>query len=204
MAFIPIPEAIKASIEFTIGGQVVVITLGWKKGAPIIPDDLDALNAALDDWVSTHLFNVYSDDMSAIKAVSTDLTSESAPSRDRVFSPSIPGAQTGANVPQNVAAVISFITGQRGRSYRGRNYIPGIPVDAQPTTGVMTSTFANGILTAYAGLADVESATGLTHAVLSRFHNKAPRTTGVATPVTGYVVNFNLDSQRRRLPGRGT
>jgi len=42
------------------------------------------------------------------------------------------------------------------------------------------------------------------HCVISRFNAGAPRTTGVATKVTScVVVDPYVDSQRRRLTGRG-
>jgi hypothetical protein len=41
--------------------------------------------------------------------------------------------------------------------------------------------------------------------VASRFTNNEPRTTGISAPVTAVQATDNIvDSQRRRLPGRGT
>jgi hypothetical protein len=43
------------------------------------------------------------------------------------------------------------------------------------------------------------------HVVVSRYHLGAPRVTGIATPVITYLAtDNNVDSQRRRLTGRGT
>jgi len=39
--------------------------------------------------------------------------------------------------------------------------------------------------------------------VVSHFANGNPRVAGVATPINAYQVNSALDSQRRRLLGRG-
>lgn len=203
MAFIPIPNAIRASIEAIYGGQKVVLTLGWEKAGAVVEQDLNDLNDALEDWVSTHLFSAVSDQLSFTGVTSTDQTTESSPSIYKAFTPAISGNQANEATPGNVAAVVSFLTDLRGRSYRGRNYVPGIDSAAFTSPGNLGAAFAAVLLAAYTALSDVTTATNLTHSVLSTHHNGAPRVTGVATPVSSYSIDLKSDSQRRRLPGRG-
>jgi hypothetical protein len=47
------------------------------------------------------------------------------------------------------------------------------------------------------------SAVNDTWVVLSKFFAKNPRSTAVATPITAVSADQYLDSQRRRLTGRG-
>lgn len=203
MAFIPIPNAIRASIEATFGGQIVVLTLGWEKAGAVVEEDLSDLNDALESWVGTELAPYLSDDVMFTGVTSTDQTSESAPSVYKPFSPTIPGQSNSTPTPQNVAIACGFKTNLRGRSYRGRNYIFGIPATGFTTPGNVDPAFGAQLLAAYTALADVTTATNLVHSVLSTQHNGSPRVTGVATPVTAYQMDLKGDSQRRRLPGRG-
>jgi len=58
---------------------------------------------------------------------------------------------------------------------------------------------------AYDLLANLFIASGATWVIVSRFLDKAPRTTGISRTVSSVIlVNLVADSQRRRLPGRGT
>jgi len=107
------------------------------------------------------------------------------------------GITTGDPLPSNCADVISWRTGLSGRSNRGRTYTFGA-TDAQATGSIWTSGYTTLVgnlaasLVAYVG--------PLT----------CPVTTAVASvkdlemkPITGYIIDSFVDSQRRRLPGRG-
>ena len=67
----------------------------------------------------------------------------------------------------------------------------------------LNNTHRGGMIAAYAQLVSDIHTGGNELVVCSRFHNKAPRTAGVGTEITRVNVDINLDSQRRRLTGRG-
>lgn len=106
--------------------------------------------------------------------------------------------------PSHVTFAVKWNTGFAGRSYRGRTYHIGLP---------LLTTSGNALLGSYLNSAKVHYETILTdipaydpNAVLvvaSYYHNKAPRATAILTPIVSVTVDGTLDSQRRRLTGRG-
>jgi hypothetical protein len=107
-------------------------------------------------------------------------------------------------LPNNVTWAIKFNTANRGRSGRGRNYIIGLTkpkVAANLLNPITAGQFVDGYLDLLTDLA----ASDWEWVVYSRFEDKVERTTGLAQPVVSVsFADLILDSQRRRLPGRGT
>lgn len=204
MAFIPIPNTARVSIEFNWGGVTVVITLYFNKASAWTDAQLTALAGDINGWVADELLPLMSSDIELISTNATDQSSSSGSSIDVAAAGTPAGEVAQPSIAQNVAAVVTHRTANRGRSYRGRNYIPGLPITAMQTVGTLSAATISALVAAYAALSDVETAEGCTHVVASRFADKAPRTTGVTTPITSYTVDSNSDSQRRRLRGRGT
>jgi len=112
-------------------------------------------------------------------------------------------------LPNNVAVTVSFRTGLSGRFARGRNYVSGLSEDAVVLNTVDSAVLAD-IQAGYEALQDVASDNTSTWVVVSRFSGvdgdgvPIPRVEGVTTPITAVIiVDSIIDSQRRRLPGRG-
>jgi hypothetical protein len=203
MAFIPTALTAKASCEFHLWGQECVITLWFEAAVDFDTAMLEALADALIDWVIDELIGNLSNALVFDGVRATAQHSESAPS---VFNPapaSTTGAQTGNSQAPQVAAVMTFRTDQRGRSYRGRNYIPGIPDTQLLNPGNLSATAMGLLAISYAGLETVEDLLDITHVVTSHFTDGAARASGVNTPITTYSIDQPLDTQRRRSVGRG-
>lgn len=138
-------------------------------------------------------------ELRAVKA--TSLQSDTAPAFERPTL--IPGDLAQPAEPNNVTLAIKFLTGGRGRSSRGRNYIVGLHVDAV-TNNEVNPVHAAQYIDAYLLLMDAGTISDGIWVVVSRFHDNAPREEGLAQQVTGVALtDFIVDSQRRRLPGRG-
>jgi hypothetical protein len=124
----------------------------------------------------------------------------------------IVGGASGECAPNNVALCMSIRSAARGRSARGRNFIPGIPKDLIDENTVASGNVA-AYEDAYAGLIGIGGDSGFSQVVVSRFSGftivdgkkvPTPRVSGVTHDViNSYVVDPTIDSQRRRLPGRG-
>jgi hypothetical protein len=139
--------------------------------------------------------------VSLVGVKATSLESDTAPAFERPTL--IPGDLAQAAEPNNVTLAIKFLTAGRGRSARGRNYIVGLHVDAV-TNNEVSSAHAAQYVTAYDELRDTSVISVGTHVVVSRFLDGVERTEGIAQTVTGVTfTDFIVDSQRRRLPGRG-
>jgi len=204
MPFVPVPNTALFELRYTLHGQLIENTLWFEEALPWAAGSIAAQCQVLHDWAVEHLFPSLSTDISLREVFGTSMESDTAPTGSFV-----PGAPPAGDVPTvalpgNVAFGITFRTGQRGRSYRGRNYIAGIPLSSQIGNQV-SGAFATNMLGAY------EQLTGLipemlgTWVVVSRFADGAPRLVGVTSPVVqAAAADLNLDSQRRRLTGRGT
>lgn len=114
------------------------------------------------------------------------------------------GGQSNDFLPNNVAVCMSLRTGLSGRSFRGRSYFAGL-TEQQVTGNDVEPDALAAIEAAYTGmLGSGTLATGWSLCILSRVTAGAPRLEGVSTLVTSaLVLDSTVDSQRRRLPGRG-
>jgi len=115
------------------------------------------------------------------------------------------GTNGGSAMPNNVAACISLKSTSRGRSARGRSYICGIPNEALIAPSEINTTYQAALEAAWSDALSAGADDGWTPVVASRFTGGVARTTGVTFPIVTIAMFDNvLDSQRRRLPGRGT
>jgi len=118
----------------------------------------------------------------------------------------LPSAGTSAvdPLPFNCAHCVSFRTANRGRSGRGRNYVMGLS-DSEAAASAIQTTRLNLDVNAYAALVGAGTfVAGLQFCVVSRYSGGAPRSVALIQPITSVLsVDATIDSQRRRLPGRG-
>jgi hypothetical protein len=201
MPFVPVVNAVEVTVKYLYRQQICENVLGFldNDGLPTT-DDLINLLSLLQGWLNDEYMPFLSDDVVGLALHARSLTTVSSPVADSAFTTT--GGIAVPGDPNNVTLAVSFRTGIPGRSFRGRSYIIGVPSD-QIAENTVSPTFLSNMLTAYAALPPILG-TMWSHAVLSRFTGGAPRVSGVASPVTSYLFTDNIvDSQRRRLPGRG-
>jgi hypothetical protein len=174
----------------------------FEKGSAISVTDLGNLAAAVEDSWELNITPLVCSDITLDRTVATDLTTDSS---GQVVDPGgINGSNAGASMPDNVTLAISFRTALRGRSYRGRVYHVGVARSAVTGDSVGTSNALAYQEQYQAFIADILTAMpGWTHVVVSLCNEGSWRTTGVTTPVTSIQVDPTIDSQRKRLAGRG-
>jgi hypothetical protein len=203
--FIPIPNTASVELIFQYRADVCEITFSVMSNAPFDLTGLQALRTAFNNWDAAQWY------LSRVSAITLQrirtraLDSASSPMEDYHLPTPRPGNVSDAGLPSNVTFAIKLATALAGRSYRGRIYIPAICTlcvsGNQVTAGAQAAWLSE--------LAALQPALTAANAnwhlcVASRYNNGAWRTTGVCTQATGWVaVNADLDSQRRRLPGRG-
>lgn len=122
---------------------------------------------------------------------------------DLPVSPSVPGARTGTPEPGNVTLTVSWRTGLAGRAYRGRIYSAGISEFDVSLTDTATSTLLALLAAAAAQLISQLANNSTPLVVFHRPHTPPHPLDNLFTVVTSYVMENLIDSQRRRLPGRG-
>lgn len=201
--FIEVPGVIQLQAVYRVVGQTCENVFHCKHTGSIGATELFALTAVVRNWWHTVEKAAHEADVSLVKVMATDLTTQTSLGvEEPATSPSTGTAVGSVTMPNNVTVAVKWLTGLRGRSFRGRTYhvgIRAIQTSGQEITTSMQTLLASNYTTLWTSL----NATGDVMGVVSRFHDKAPRVTGVFTPITGLSIDLTLDSQRRRLPGRG-
>lgn len=203
MAYQPVVDVAQMQCIGTVDGQITINDLYFQiSGGGITPVNLDAITGAVATWFTGFLAPLLSDDWSAQRVVGTDLTTAVGPRVD--VGAAAPGGVAGEANPNNVAACVSFRTGSRGRSGRGRNYVPGVP-GSVVTLNTMDSAFMVDLINAYQQLMGAGTfLPGWQWVVVSRVTGGVPRAAGLALPVTGVVmVGDSVRSMRSREIGHG-
>lgn len=203
MAFVPSPGVFQVELVYSYQGSKMEQVLHFAGLQTDDPAKLEAMaNNAFTMWSTTfRLRQVSQLNLIAIKA--THLAAQNSPAVEVPFSEDNAGAEAYPPMPGNVALCITMRTMLRGRSYRGRTYLPGITGNSFSGSNITGAVIAD-VITWFDSweFLDVEGEP-YANVVLSRYHDHVARVAGVATPVTGWSANPVVASQRRRLPGRG-
>jgi hypothetical protein len=206
MPFVPVPETAEVTMVYTgpNNNRMVNVyhflrpTLGWD------PDSLGDLGEAMLTWENTTAKSIRSNQVTCIGVECRDISAQDSFVVSVAAIPPIAGTAQTPVLPANVSFAISLRTPFAGRSFRGRTYWIGLS-EGSVTGDFVQNTQAQQILNAVRQLVEsVPQPLNAQLAVVSRYANGAPRTVGIATPVTSVVlVDQRVDSQRRRLVGIG-
>lgn len=203
MAFIPVPNGIQLCFLFNAAAQKwqFCLTLRKSAGAPT-STDLDDVALIGENWWSSNAKIMLTADNTLSEVTATDLTSQGAPqSRSLV---GIAGTASGTSAPLNVALVVSHRTEKRGRSYRGRTYLSGIPEPQIENVNLAKAAYAADVVSRFGDLQTTLDGAGYDLVVASKRHNGVVTNPAETNEVIALVADTLLDSQRRRLTGRGT
>ena len=203
MPFIPVPNGVQCNVRMRLHEQQIENVLWFKAAVPIDTTVLQSIAVAVGNKYSATILPLLSTNLTMVEVFCVDMESDSG----GVYSnaPATPpgGGVTGEALPNNCALCLTLVTGLRGRSYRGRVYVPALP-ESETSGNDVSSVLVNSLVTAYTGMITVVPSTLAVWSVCSRRHNKVERPSGVLTPIVTVKATDNVvDSQRRRLPGRG-
>jgi hypothetical protein len=201
--FVPVPDTARVELIYNLGGQVMENVLNFSGADVSNPDVLMGLcTDAFSAWTATmRAHQTTGLTLAIIRA--TSLETEIAPGVEYVPTASNAGTNAGSTLPYNCAMCLSLHTNLRGRSYRGRIFVPGCVENDQDN-----SVWSTSIITAWGNWYtywDYLDVSGEPYAlsVVSRYNHKVQRFIGIHENVTSVAVNRYVASQRRRLPGRG-
>lgn len=201
----PVPNAVKCVI-FNIWDSQVTNTDLWFVGPSAEPSvgDLTTLGDIVATWWITNMLPQLGESLSFSKVRAQSMAVVNGPLID-TFGIGETGGVSSETVPNNVNPCVTFRTAVGGKSGHGRNYIPGV-VNADVTLNTVSNALIGGIVDAYAQLlpGGTSDPTPFVWSVVSYYTLGAPRVTPFSWPVenVGFTDNI-VDSQRRRLPGRG-
>lgn len=204
MPFIPVPNTVMVELVYNWNNEICENVLYFE--AEGVPDlaEMTALAAALSTWWGANMKGIVATSCSLTNVKVTDLNAANSPGIDYSDNMPIVGTASTPSMPNNVSLAIAKRTVFRGRSYRGRIYSVGLTEGAVDNNAV-TSTYRNSVLAAWE-LTKQFTAAGevFNQVVVSRYSSGAPRAEGLTTPIINFSTDGIIDSQRRRLPGRGT
>lgn len=204
MPFIPTPNVALCTLAYDWDLQHVSNNLWFnQESGEFTVESLTTLATELTDYWATTMMPQLSDRLTFRGVVAYSQFSESAPAVE-VSAGVVAGGVAEQPLPNNVAWAVKFNTAGRGKSFRGRNYVPGIPRSAVENN-IVDEAFADNILLVYNGILTSGPLAPWSWVVVSHFTGGAPRAAGLASAVlSASFSDLTVDSQRRRLPGRGT
>lgn len=202
--FIPVPLVLMWELRFLLNGQRCELTGHNNYATSSFEAAVATLGPLIKEDLVDNLVPNLSNDLQFTGIHFTDLNAVDAGVGDYTTGFPVPGALATDSLPNGTALVITSRTARRGRSFRGRTYLAGIP-----TTGSVNSSFTSGLVAGFVAIFNTYLADAITEnlppVVVSKRANGAPRTVGIATPITTYDnVSLGTRSQRRRNPGIGT
>lgn len=202
--FIPFDDVVQVELVYTQDTQRVANVLHYQTDFAFVPSDMIALgNALIGAWVSDVSPNVHAD-VALVEVGVIDLRAEFASAVSVTTGLPANGAYSVSSaMPNSVTLSITKRTALRGRSYRGRIYHVGL-AEGMVQQNTVDSARAALIVAAWSEFLTVPVGENTWRMVVaSRFANNQPRTVGEATIVDNLTTDGIIDSQRRRLPGRG-
>lgn len=197
MALGIVPNGIKVEMNGVQNGVPVVNRFFLTQTGSVGSGDLDdAITATLAFWndLKTGIHNSYTlqnitaTDVSVANGTQTVLPLTSGNTGDV-------GNDAAAG---NAAVCVSLRTNFTGRSFRGRFYIGGLPVDNFQNAQNITTTVAAAYATFFTDFITALGVINKTLVVVSNYAAGVVRVVALATEIISIIVDTKVDSQRRR------
>lgn len=203
MAFIPVPNSAQLCFDFTTAGQNWQFCVVIRKSAPpLTSTDLANASAVAASWWSTNLRPLIQNNTVLRQTRATDISVEGG--GQSIATVGTAGTNGGILVPLNAALVVSLRTAKRGRSYRGRIYLGGLEQTDLVSETDVAGAYVTSVLAAIAALQSQLDTNSFDLVVASKQHNKVVTNPAETNEVIAATCDSHIDSQRRRLFGRGT
>lgn len=205
MPFIPVPGAYSLNMKYTLDSQQIHNI--WNI-APLVEGEsfsIPATLAVVAGWYESDMASNFSADLLLQEITIRSLAIPDAPGVVYTTGLPIVGGKGTQSLPNNDAFCVTLRTGLSGRSNRGRSYFSGIAntdvvrSHLDPVVGAEIVASMNSLIGTLQGDANTMLV------VVSRAHDGAPRAEGIFHQViSASAYDYVMDSQRNRLPGRGT
>lgn len=204
MAFQPVVGSVQCAIRHTLFGQQVINTMSFYLGSPSTTQaTLNTLAAQLSAAWATNIMPRLSSELVHQGVTAYSLDSSAAPVGVFNRPTPLPGGANIPSLPGNVAFCCKFLTGGRGRTSRGRIFIGGLP-ETSVAGNTLLQAEADLIVTGLGAIRGALATNSFEQIVISRYLNGVVRPSGAIRSVSSAAYsNLTVDSQRRRLTGRG-
>lgn len=203
MAFVPAANVAQVNLRYVWNGERCENTLYFRQNEGWSPVGLSALADRIFEWWDVLVQPIQHTACSLREIYVRDLEVEDGNVFTLTPSPTPSGTTAGEGLPNNCTLCVSFRTGLAGRTRRGRNYMVGMG-EAHQSNSYALNSYALAVQTAYEELLTFGAIYGFNWVIISRYSNGLPRSQALVTQVQAVaIVDLAMDSQRRRLPGRG-
>lgn len=204
MPFVPALDTVQLEVTLLLEGQRIQNVYHYTVASSVTPVNMLAFANDYVNYWDVNWKGWYPTTVSLIEVKVTDLNIDTGPVVFATASLPIVGTRVGAALPNNCALVLTKRTIKRGRSFRGRTYF-GPLCEPDVTANAVSGTFVSGAITRMQGqIEQIVGAETWTMCVLSRISDGAYRDFAETEPVIAISSDGLVDSQRRRLPGRGS
>ena len=202
--FIPVPNTFKVQLVYSLYNQRCENVLYVKSGAGLTNADADRIEGVFAAWWNNTYRALISSYCSLVLIVIDALDAITGLHREYTTGWTPTGSNATAALPGGTTTAIKHATGVRGRSFRGRSYVVGLATN-DIASGLVITTKRDSLQAAFNTLRTnlAADAAGDQLVVVSFMENGVWRAQGLATPVVSSSAHQNVDSQRRRLIGRG-
>lgn len=198
------------SVIYNLPGGIAQTNYGFQCIATVAGEAQQALGAAFQTALlkntSGGLLHGTHNSVSSSRLWVTDVKPGELATYIRTYSAVAGDEASGEALPPQCAAVLSLRTALKGRSYRGRVYLPGMGEVSQ-SGGTWIAAQQAKYATIAAQLLAVFGPSGTNTdwrlAVISRWLNKVERATPVAVEVNAISADNLVRTQRRRVVGVG-
>lgn len=202
MPFQPVENGIQVLANYRQAGQELQNQFYFDATTAPDPELVhDAAQLVL-NWLGNSWADVACNAASVASVVATDVSVEGGVQTTLIPIGSLTGALSSPPLPTGTTVTCSWRTGLAGRSYRGRTFHVGL-TETQVDANALTEPARLALVDAYGQLILDSVALGARLSVCSRVSGGVLRPTAILTAVTTGIVEAYIDSQRRRLTGRG-
>jgi hypothetical protein len=204
MPFVPAEGVITAQMIYERDGQRLENVLNFDVPDSTMEATGQELGENLVTWFDTFVKPLLATNISLVRIDLNDASDEHGFAITYTDGLPIQGTLSGsADAPNNVTVAVKQTTAGRGRAYRGRSFFPAL-VSAQYAQNTLTEAAANAIQAAWEELISLPMTAGSAKlSVISKWIGGVARVVALVSNVVAIFVDRTLDSQRRRLPGRG-
>lgn len=202
MPFQPVPQGIQVLANYRQAGQELQSQFYFDRNATVEEEDVEGAAQVVLDWLANSWADVASNAVTIASVIATDMSVEGGVQRTLVPIGTLTGALSSPALPTGSTITASWRTGLSGRSFRGRTYHVGL-TEAQVQNNEVTPTERLALFEAYAQLITDSIAFGSRLSVCSRVSGGVLRPNAILTTINAVIVEAYIDSQRRRLTGRG-
>lgn len=201
MAFQSVPDTAEAVIQYLQNSVLFTNTYYFRYTGVYMLSDLQQLAADMDLWAATEMLPLLNASCTYVQAHVRGLDEMNDLEAIDATNTGV-GANGSAPLPINVAWALKRLSGQTGRSARGRVYIGGLATgDLQADENFLKQTSGDGFKDAHSDQGTYLTDGAWTPVIVSRYSAGLPRSVGKTFNIDAWeYTDLRLDTRRDRLP----